>query len=44
VEFSAFALEGDSTDREHLALLLICVMLPSIGGQSVTPFFQPRRE
>jgi hypothetical protein len=37
------ALEGDSTDKEHLALPFICGMLPLIGGQSVTPFFQPRR-
>jgi hypothetical protein len=38
VEFPAFALEGDSTDKEHLALPLICGMPPLIGGQSVTPF------
>ena len=44
VEFPAFALEGDSTDKEHLALPFICGMLPLIGGQSVTPFFQARRD
>jgi hypothetical protein len=39
VEFPAFALEGDSADKEHLVLPFICGMLPLIGGQSVTPFF-----
>ena len=32
MEFPAFALEGDATNKGHLAL-------PLIGGQSVTPFF-----
>jgi hypothetical protein len=36
-EFPAFALEGDSTDKGHLSL-------PLIGGQSITPFFQARRD
>jgi hypothetical protein len=41
---SKFCARGDSTYKEHLALPFICGMLPLIGGQGVTPFFQPRRE
>ena len=36
----SFCARGESTDKGHLALPFICGMLPLIGGQSVTPFFQ----
>ena len=39
-----FCARGESTDKGHLVLPFICGMLPLIGGQSVTPFFQARRD
>jgi hypothetical protein len=40
----SFCARGESTDKGHLALPFICGMLSLIGGQSLTPFFQARRD